>query len=204
MRSSLSRFEMRLVLLALLLAGPAVAQTDFPAPDGPRLPDLASVYAAADDDALPALELAAVTPEAAVAAVWEDALFSASLLASSLQMSSDPAAMPAETALETRPAFRAGIAILAVTASATAGSLVTAAQLHLAHTPPEQRGALQSGLVRDVDALRILLSQTAEEAIGAAFASDDDFDAALVAFGSRGALIQDVVGRLQAATADAP
>lgn len=166
--------------------------------DGPRLADLASVYAAADEDALSASDLAALTPATARDGLWADAVFSSSVLAGALQIDSGP------PSAETRPALRVSLSILAMSSAATAGSLISATQLRLAHAPPEQRAALQSGLVRDVDALRILLFETAEEAVVAAFASDEDFDAALVAFRSRGALLQDVVGRFQAATAGDP
>lgn len=189
------------LLLVLLVGRSAVAQTIPPLEAEPRMTTLADVYAAADDDALPAPDLAALTPEAALEEVWTGALFTASLLASALQMSGDPSALPLNPG--ERAVLRASLGVGALPATASVGALLTAVQLQLAYAPPEQRPALQTAL-RDADALRLLLGETAEEMVLAAFASDDGLDAALAGFGARGALLLDVTARLQSATAVDP
>lgn len=194
---------MRLLLLALLLAGPAAAQTGSPMPDDvPTLDTLEDLYAAmaAVRERKP---IAALTPASVLADAWTNAMENATVLNWSLRALTDTTPVPGMSAASVRTERRQGLAVLAPLIAATATALGDAAPLHLALTPPAERDAEYARVGRDAEALRLLLDNMAYEAAGAAVGSDAEVDAALAALVPRAAIVADLVGRLHVALPDA-
>lgn len=191
---------MRFLVLALLIAGPAAAQTGSPMPDDvPTLTSLESLYAAAAEARAQA-PIAALTPASVLADAWTDVIESATVLNWSFRALTDTTPVPGMSAAEMRVERRDGLAAIAPLAAAVAAGLSVAAPLRLALTPPAERDAVYARIGRDADALRLLLDNTGYEASAAAVGSDAEVDAALAAFAPRAALVAELVGRLRAAT----
>lgn len=191
---------MRLVLLVLLIAGPALAQTGSPTPDPMSMFDrLESLYAVVDEGA-ERVDLAALTPGDAVVEEWTAAVQSAIVLDLAMQGLTDSTPVPGLSDADVRAERRVGLSTVATLSAATGAALSTVTLLRLALVAPDARAAAYAAYGRDADALSLLLSNLAYEAADAAVAFDPEVDATLAAFVPRAAVVHELVGKLRAAT----